>query len=142
MSMKKKGILTAAFLCSLLPMLLSQYGGCRRVQEISGLVNLLSPIGLISAALFFLGVWIPARKRSALRTVGLVGCLGMVASELYQFLTWHIRNISGRFSLDTSFRFAYPEFYVGLAASLAMTGFYIWMVYHQSFKEEEFHEQK
>ena len=55
--MKKKSILTIAFIISLLPMLLSQYGGMKGVQEISGLMNLLSPIGIISALLFIIGVW-------------------------------------------------------------------------------------
>lgn len=38
--MKKKIILSIAFIFSLLPMLLNQYGGAKGVQEISGLVNL------------------------------------------------------------------------------------------------------
>ena len=45
--MKKKIKLTIAFLVSLLPMLLNQYGGKKGVQEISGLINLLNPIGII-----------------------------------------------------------------------------------------------
>lgn len=46
--MKKKIILSSAFIVSLLPMLLKQYGGAKGVQEISGLGNLLNPIGIIS----------------------------------------------------------------------------------------------
>ena len=53
--MKKKIILTAAFIISLLPMLLNQYGGRKGVQEISGLINLLNPIGIVSAVLFIIG---------------------------------------------------------------------------------------
>ena len=55
--MKKKIILSIAFLISLLPMLLNQYGGKKGVQEISGLINLLNPIGIISVLLFIIGVW-------------------------------------------------------------------------------------
>ncbi len=44
--MKKKIILTIAFLISLLPMLLNQYGGIKGVQEISDLINLFNPIGI------------------------------------------------------------------------------------------------
>lgn len=54
--MKKKIKLTIAFLVSLLPMLLNQYGGKKGVQEISGLINLLNPIGIISVLLFIMGV--------------------------------------------------------------------------------------
>ena len=50
--MKKKIILSIAFVLSLLPMLLNQYGGARGVQEISGLGNLFNPIGLVSVLLF------------------------------------------------------------------------------------------
>ena len=37
--MKKKIILSIAFLISLLPMLFNQYGGLKGVQEITGLIN-------------------------------------------------------------------------------------------------------
>ena len=57
--MKKKIILSTAFIISLLPMLLNQYGGAKGVQEITGLINLLNPIGLVSVALFVVGVWFP-----------------------------------------------------------------------------------
>ena len=46
--MKKKLALTLAFAASLIPMLCPQYGGRRGVQEITGLVNLLNPIGILS----------------------------------------------------------------------------------------------
>ena len=46
--MKKKSVLSAAFIISLLPMLLNQYGGRKGVQEITGLVNLLNPIGIMA----------------------------------------------------------------------------------------------
>ena len=42
--MKKKILLTTAFIISLLPMLMNQYGGMKGVQEITGLINLLNPI--------------------------------------------------------------------------------------------------
>lgn len=50
--MKKKMILSIAFLISLLPMLFNQYGGLKGVQEITGLINLLNPIGMVSVILF------------------------------------------------------------------------------------------
>ena len=55
--MKKKIILTIAFLIILLPMLLNQYGEMKGVQEISDLINLFNPIGIISVLLFIIGVW-------------------------------------------------------------------------------------
>lgn len=44
--MKRKIILSVAFIISLLPMFLNQYGGLKGVQEITGLINLLNPIGV------------------------------------------------------------------------------------------------
>lgn len=49
--MEKKVILTIIFIISLLPMLLNQYGGLKGVQEITGLINLFNPIGIISVLL-------------------------------------------------------------------------------------------
>ena len=54
--MKKKIILSIAFIISLLPMFLNQYGGLKGVQEITGLINLLNPIGMVSVILFAVDV--------------------------------------------------------------------------------------
>lgn len=123
--MKKKLILSAAFIISLLPMLLDQYGGRRGVQEVSGLINLLSPIGLISAGLYFLGVWFPFKGRLIGTVLGAAGAMGMVASEIYNFFTWHVLTVTGEVSLQLSIRFAFPEFYIGLAVSVIMVVFYL-----------------
>ena len=139
MKYKTKFIMSICFILSLSPMLLSQYGGGRGVQEISGLTNLLNPIGILSVVLFFLGVWLPVKNRKISDTVGFLGCLGIVAAEIYEFLTWHILTVSGKFSLDLSFRFAYPEFYIGLAVSICMTILYIVIVLRSrktGFREE------
>ena len=138
MKYKTKFIMSVCFILSLSPMLLSQYGGGRGVQEISGLTNLLNPIGILSVVLFFLGVWLPVINRKISYTVGCLGCLGIVAAEIYEFLTWHILTVSGKFSLDLSFRFAYPEFYIGLAVSICMTILYTVIVFRNrkvGFKE-------
>ena len=118
--MKKKSLLSTVFLISLLPMLLNQYGGMKGVQEITGLINLLNPIGLTAAATFFVGVWVPFRNKSLNRFLGTVGCTGMVVSEVYKFFTWHVLTITGEISLQHSIRFAFPEFYVGLCVSVIM----------------------
>lgn len=88
--MKKKIILSIAFIFSLLPMLLNQYGGAKGVQEISGLVNLFNPVGIVSVLLFIVGIWLP------------------------------FKNITGEISIQNSINFAFPEFYIGLVISLIM----------------------
>ena len=123
--MKKKIILTIAFLISLLPMLLNQYGGMKGVQEISGLINLLNPIGIISVLVFFVGVWASFENKKINKILGILGTIGIVVSEIYEFLTWHIMNITGKMSIHNSMEFAFPEFYVGVVISLMMIFVYL-----------------
>lgn len=101
-------------------MLMNQYGGLKGVQEITGLINLLNPIGIISMIAFFAGVWMPYKKPIINTILGALGTIGMVVSEVYKFLTWHVLTITGEVSLQHSIRFAFPEFYIGLAVSFAM----------------------
>lgn len=118
--MKKKIWLSAAFVISLLPMLMNQYGGRRGVQEISGVINLRNPIGILSVLLFAAGIWLPFPKEKVGQILGAMGAIGIVISELYEFFTWHILTITGKFNLEFSLRHAFPAFYIGLASSLAM----------------------
>ena len=122
--MKKQCILSAAFLVSLLPMLLNQYGGMKGVQEITGMINLLTPnvfpIGIIAVVLFFVGVWAPFEKKSTGKVLGVLGVIGIVAAEIYTFFTWHVLTITGEVSVQHSLEFAFPEFYLGLAVSVLM----------------------
>ena len=120
MIMKKKTILSILFTVSLLPMLLNQYGGRRGVQEITGLVNLFNPIGIIAVVLFVIGVWVPFKKEILRKVLGALGVIGIVASEVYKFFTWHVLTITGELNFQHSIRFAFPEFYIGLAVSMAM----------------------
>ena len=122
--MKKKRILSAAFLASLLPMLLNQYGGAKGVQEITGLINLLNPIGILAAVCFAVGVWMPLGDAKAGKLLGALGVIGMVVSEIRQFFTWYVMTVTGESTLAHSIRVAFPEFYIGLAVSLAMVAAY------------------
>lgn len=118
--MKKKVILSIIFVISLLPMLLNQYGGCKGVQEISGMINLLNPIGILSAVLFAIGVWISFSNKIINKILAVMGVIGIVFSEIYKFFTWHIVTITGRMSLQNSINLAYPAFYIGRVVSLIM----------------------
>lgn len=122
--MKKKITLSIAFAVSLMPMLLNQYGGAKGVQEITGLINLLNPIGIVSVSLFVVGVWMPFKKQTVRECIGMLGTTGIVVSELYTFFTWHVLTITGKISIQNSIRFAFPEFYFGLTVSIAMVIFY------------------
>ena len=125
--MKKKIILTITFLISLLPMLLNQYGGMKGVQEISGLINLLNPIGILSVLVFFVGVWASFKNKKINKILGTLGTIGIVVSEIYEFFTWYIMNITGKMSIQNSIKFAFPEFYIGLVISLIMIFAYLFI---------------
>ena len=90
------------------------------MQEITGLVNLLNPIGIMAVALFVVGVWLPFKKQIFGKILGALGAIGIVVSEVYEFFTWHVLTITGEVSIQHSIRFAFPEFYIGLVVSLAM----------------------
>ncbi len=104
--MKKKVLLSLLFIASLSPMLLNQYGGMKGVQEISGIINLTNPIGLLSIVIFVIGLftdeWISG-----------IGTIGVVISELFMFFTWYTYTITPQISLKTSLDMAFPEFYIG-----------------------------
>ena len=132
--MKKKIILSVLFIISLAPMLLNQYGSARGVQEISGLINLFNPIGMISTILFIIGVWIPFKNKRINKILGFIGVLGIVISEIYNFFTWHVKTITGEISFQNSINFVFPEFYIGLVISLVMVIAYI--ITEKVLKEE------
>ena len=123
--MKKRIILSAAFIISLLPMVLNQYGGLKGVQEITGLINLLNPIGIASVVLFIVGVWVPMKKPVFNKVMGILGTVGIVISEIYKFLTWHVMTVTGEISIQHSIQLAFPEFYIGLVVSINMVVVYI-----------------
>ena len=118
--MKKKIILSIAFSISLLPMFLIQYGGLKGVQEVTGLINLLNPIGMVFVILFAVGVWFPFKEHVVGKSLGALGTIGIVVSEIYKFFTWHVMNITGEINIHKSIRFAFPEFYIGLVISILM----------------------
>lgn len=123
----KKIILTILFIMSLLPMLMNQYGGLKGVQEISGLINLFNPIGIVSVIIFFIGVWFPFKHNNLNKIIGGFGVVGIVISEIYKYLTWYIQNITGKFNIYNSIRFAFPEFYIGLGISLLIVIIYFYV---------------
>lgn len=84
------------------------------------MVNLFNPIGIVAVALFVVGVWVPFKKQIIGKILSALGTIGIVASEIYKFFTWHALTITGEISLQHSIRFAFPEFYFGLVVSLAM----------------------
>lgn len=119
--MRKKIFLTAAFIVSLIPMIANQYGTFRGVNEVSGLINLWNPIGIIAVIVFLVGVWVPFKNPKINKTLGLIGLIGVILAEIYTFLTWQ----NAGFNLSQSFESAFPEFYLGLITSTLMIVIYL-----------------
>ena len=125
--MKKKLILTFSFILSLMPMVLSQYGAIRGVEEISGLYNLKNPIGILAILCYFIGVWNSHMERKNREFFSYVGVIGIVIAELYTYVMIQIPAMSNQGTITNSVLFAYPEFYIGVIISLMMIVFY-WIV--------------
>ncbi len=126
-SRNKQVILTILFIMSLMPMLLYQFGGMRGVQEISGLIILLSPITIVSIILFFLGIWFKFKNKITNKILGGIGIIGIVISEIYEFFTWYTIGITKDINLSNSINLAFPEFYIGLLISIIMVFIYFFI---------------
>lgn len=126
-SRNKQVILTILFIMSLMPMLLYQFGGMRGVQEISGLIILLSPITFVSIILFFLGIWFKFKNKITNKILGGIGVIGIVISEIYEFFTWYTIGITKDINLSNSINLAFPEFYIGLLISIIMVFIYFFI---------------
>lgn len=126
-SRNKQVILTILFIMSLMPMLLYQFGGMRGVQEISGLIILLSPITIVSIILFFLGIWFKFKNKKTNKILGGIGVVGIVISEIYEFFTWYTIGITKDINLSNSINLAFPEFYIGLLISIIMVFIYFFI---------------
>ena len=126
-SRNKQVILTILFIMSLMPMLLYQFGGMRGVQEISGLIILLSPITIVSIILFFLGIWFNFKNKMTNKILGGIGVVGIVISEIYEFFTWYTIGITKDINLYNSINLTFPEFYIGLLISIIMVFIYFFI---------------
>lgn len=126
-SRNKQVILTILFIMSLMPMLLYQFGGMRGVQEISGLIILLSPITIVSIILFFLGIWFKFKNKKTNKILGGISVVGIVISEIYEFFTWYTIGITKDINLSNSINLAFPEFYIGLLISIIMVFIYFFI---------------
>ena len=74
-----------------------------------------------------MGVWVSFKHKKINKILGTLGTIGIVVSEIYNFFTWHIMNITGKMSIQNSIKFAFPEFYIGLVVSLIMIIIYFFI---------------
>ncbi|MBR5596808.1 MAG: hypothetical protein IKW30_05305, partial [Lachnospiraceae bacterium] len=59
------------------------------------------------------------------KVMGILGTVGIVISEIYKFLTWHVMTVTGEISIQHSMQLAFPEFYIGLIVSIIMVAVYL-----------------
>ncbi|MFI3326315.1 MAG: zf-HC2 domain-containing protein [Clostridia bacterium] len=89
---------------------LSWFGVSRGIQEIKGSIIFYNPTTILF--LLILAVSFILKRKIVYDIMSGVGFLGILAIELWCFLTWYILTITGEFNLYYSFEWAYPEFYV------------------------------
>ncbi len=118
--MKKKILLSVLFIISLIPMFFSQYGGAKGVQEVSGIINLTNPIGFIAVILFFVGIWGNFKNTNIRKYFPYIAMVGIILSELNNFLTWNYPNTSYLEGIKNSFNMVFPMFYIGLIVSILL----------------------
>ena len=122
--MKKKILLSLIFIFSLIPMCFSQYGALKGVQEVSGLINLTNPIGFISVILYAIGIWVNFKNKNINKYFPYIGMIGIILSELNNFLTWNYPNTSYLEGIKNCFYMVFPMFYVGLIISILLIPVY------------------
>ena len=118
--MKKKTLLSIIFVLSLVPMCFMQYGMAKGVQEVSGIINLISPMGCIATILYFTGVWINFKNANINKYLPYLGMIGVILSELKNLFTWNYPNTSYLDGIKFYFHMVFPMFYVGFAVSILL----------------------
>lgn len=118
---------------ALFTMLFSWFG-YRGITDIKGTTVLENPLALAGVVLFLFAVWYDFRSSRARRICGFTGLGLWLFFELYYFLTIPMGYIAGidwgpinidipcfeRFSIVDSLQNTLPEFYVGVAATIAV----------------------
>ena len=117
---KKKILLSIIFILSLIPMCFSQYGTKKGIQEVSGIINLTSPIGCIATILYFFGVWINFKNENINKYLPYLGMIGIILSELKNLFTWNYPNTSYLDGIELCLHMVFPMFYIGLAVSILL----------------------
>lgn len=123
--MKKKLILSIIFIISLIPMLFPQYGG--GAVRVSGIINLISPIGMVSVVLFWVGVWFKFKNADISRYLPYFGMVGIILSELNNLMTWNYPNKSFLEGISHCFENVFPMFYVGVIISIIIIFIYFFV---------------
>ena len=118
--MKKKMLLSIIFILSLIPMFFSQYGSAKGVEEVSGIINLINPLGIIAVILYFAGIWINFKKEKINKCLPYIEMVGIILSELINLLTWGYPSTSYLDGIKNCFSRVFPMFYVGLIISVIL----------------------
>ncbi|MEG2645952.1 MAG: hypothetical protein RSA08_02855 [Clostridia bacterium] len=133
--MHKKIILTTAFIISLLPVFLNQFGSCRGVQEVMAIGVVLSPIGIFSITMYLIGLYYGFKSQKTSFIFSIIGLVGIVISEIYQLLTWNYPNTSYIDNFRNCFTMVYPEFYFGVISSIIMI--IVYLILNKKFSNNE-----
>ncbi len=114
----QKIVLSVILIINMLVMLLNWFGKKGGI-EISGTIILFNPITVLFILMILWGTWYDF-KININRLLMFVGMLGLIAMEIYYFLTWHLLGYFKYFSIDASVDLAFPEFYLGIGISIVL----------------------
>ncbi len=120
-TLKQKIFLTIAFIVSLLPLFAIHYG-VKDINELYGWQANLLPIGLPAILIYFVGLWAPLKGDKLGKILSLVGCVGMVLSEVVGFVFTHLPGDG--INLKYAFEHATTFFWISLMVSILMVFIY------------------
>lgn len=121
--------MTVMYILCLSTMLWPWFKDMQGVQAVYGTIMLDNPIALTCMIFVFVGIWI---ENDYGRIFGNIGLVGIIAMQIYEFMTWHILTISGHFDLRLSFHLSYPEFYYAVLSTVI-----IYIIYKLSYKANQ-----
>ncbi len=113
--MKKKILMISILLLNCLIMWFPWFKTIDGNKNIYGFIMLENPIALTCLILCFIGIWI---KHQYSQIFEMIGWIGMIMMQIYEFLTWHIRISGGSIDVHLSCQLAYSYFYLAVFISM------------------------
>lgn len=135
MKIWQKITLSVMLAANVILMFMPWFGGMKGVQEIRGTIVLIHPVTIICIVAVLAGIWI--KQIEKMRNYFIYsGFMGIIAVEVYKFITWYTQTINPSIGFLKSFSFAFPEFYLGLIITVAAFTTAVIFGYCQYKKEE------
>jgi len=109
--MKRKIIVCLALILSFITLTFPWFT-TEGIDIITGMSLFHNPIAVTCMILALIGTFGEFGDNGEI--IGSIGILGLIVMEIYEFLTWHIITITGRFDLSFSIQSCFPQFYIAV----------------------------